>query len=106
MASTSEALRVFGPKTGMVPGPTRIASATSTALDAVTGGANASGGPPGGVSARWAADSVPPMPVDEWQAAQLDRYNSGPSDQGALGPAGSAPGGRGGVSGATNATID
>jgi len=78
MASTSSAGRVCGPKTGIVPGPTLIASATSTRLDDVTGGANVSGGPrtePGSCSA---ADSVPPMPVAEWQAAQLARYSSAP----------------------------
>ena len=40
MASTSSSDSVFGPNTGIVPGPTRMASATSTRLDDVTGGAN------------------------------------------------------------------
>src|SRR5436309_1436398 len=76
MAATSSSLKVSFPKTGIVPGPTRIASATSVRLDDVTGGTKDSGAPasaPLGV-----ADSVPPMPVEEWQAAQLARYSSAP----------------------------
>src|SRR5436853_7541522 len=76
MALTSSSLRVSGPNTGIVPGPTRTASATSVRLDDVTGGTNDSGAPasaPFGV-----ADSVPPMPVAEWQAAQLAKYSSAP----------------------------
>ena len=71
MAVTSSVLSVSGPNTGMVPGPTRMASAVSVRLDDVTGGTYASGAP---ASAPFgAADSVPPIPVDEWQAAQLAR---------------------------------
>src|SRR5437870_2732759 len=68
MASTSSSDSVFGPNTGIVPGPTRMASATSTLEEDVTGGTNTSGVPAAGLE-RCAADSVPPMPVDEWQAA-------------------------------------
>src|SRR5207248_1865407 len=76
MAVTSSSLSVSGPNTGMVPGPTRIASATSVRLDDVTGGTNVSGAP--AAAPFGAADSVPPIPVDEWQAAQLARYSSAP----------------------------
>src|SRR5437868_13824839 len=90
MASTSSSDSVFGPNTGIVPGPTRMASATSSRLEDVTGGANVSGPPVSGAPLRCAADSVPPMPVDEWQAAQFSRYNSAPwaSDGGFTGGAG------------------
>src|SRR5438105_13772397 len=104
MASTSSSDIVFGPNTGIVPGPTRMASATSTLEEDVTGGTNTSGVPAAGLE-RCAADSVPPMPVDEWQAAQLARYSSAPwASDGGFG-ASRGTGGPAGARGAREATI-
>src|SRR2546430_17635444 len=96
MAVTSSVLSVAGPNTGIVPGPTRMASAVSVRLDDVTGGTYASGAP---ASAPFgAADSVPPIPVDEWQAAPLARESPGPWGRAAGRPA-RTPGAAGPVPG-------
>src|SRR5437867_6839949 len=106
MASTSSVERVLGPNTGIVPGPTRIASATSIRLEEVTGGANVSGGANTDPAPRCAADNVPPMPVDEWQAAQLARYSSAPRASGGGFAANRGMGGPAGPNAVTKATID
>ena len=49
-------------------------------LEDVTDGTKTSRPAPPTSPLRCAAESVPPMPVEEWQAAQLARYSSAPRD--------------------------
>src|SRR2546425_12334444 len=103
MASTSSSDSVFGPNTGIVPGPTRMASATSTLEEDVTGGTNTSGVPAAGLE-RCAADSVPPMPGDEWEAGRVARDSPGARGRDREGRRGRGDGGPAAARGAWGAT--